>query len=76
MERQAQRNRYVLVWSDPIASGRRPSLLGHETYGRERVADLLAKVEELLAYRYAVSITPPLSTATVTIAASEAICDV
>jgi hypothetical protein len=53
------KNCYVLRWSCAGKTPRKMEIVGIETYGPERLADLLLAVEKLLAHGYVVSVTPP-----------------
>lgn len=62
--RQA-RTCYVLRWSCAGKTARKLEVAGIDTYGPERLADLLMAVERLLAHGYVVSVTPPAEPPTI-----------
>lgn len=62
------RDRYSLRVSEPQSRsgpGRRQQLVSMESYGAHQLADLLMRVETLLAQGYILSINPPAQMPTV-----------
>lgn len=62
------RDRYSLRVSEPQARsgpGRRQQLVAMESFGSHQLADLLMRVETLLAQGYILSINPPAQSPTV-----------
>lgn len=62
------RDRYVLRAHEPQirpGPGRKQQLIGMESYGPHQLADLLMRVETLLAQGYILSINPPAQMPTV-----------
>lgn len=62
------RDRYILRSHEPqirTGTGRRQQLVSMESFGGHQIADLLIRVETLLAQGYILSINPPAQPPTV-----------
>lgn len=75
MKKDFQSHRYVLRWHrGGLGSSRNAEMVGMDSYGPERLADMLMTAESLLARGYTLSISPPTNVPIID--ATAAICDI
>lgn len=70
------RSNYVLRWHEPQVKSKKPVLLGVETFSGSQIADLLCRIETLLATGHLISVNPPAEPHTVEVTANPSDCTI